>query len=167
MQVQQSATHMTRSVRETLTLAETLGRLLKGGELICLQGELGTGKTCLVQGIAKGMGIHREIVTSPTFTLHHEYSGKLQLHHLDFYRLDQPEEIERLGLLDLLDHPQSVVIVEWADRDGGLLPKERLQVRIDWEAETVRRFELYAVGSHYCNLLREFESRIQHPKGEH
>lgn len=164
MRVQQSLIHTTRSAHETLALGEKLGCLLKGGELLCLEGELGTGKTCLVQGIAKGMGFTSDRVNSPTFTLHHEYQGRILLHHLDLYRIEQPEEIEKLGLLDLLDNPQGVGVIEWAEKGKGILPTERLGIRIQWEDENTRRFEMDAMGQRHCDLLRQFESRLVNHK---
>jgi tRNA threonylcarbamoyladenosine biosynthesis protein TsaE len=157
---QQTLTHTTRSSHETLALGEKLGQLLKGGELICLEGSLGTGKTYLVQGIARGMGIDPVRVSSPTFTIHHEYPGRLTLHHLDLYRIDQPEEIEKLGLLELLDDKKGVVAIEWSEKDGGLFPMERLKIRILWEDENSRRFELQAVGPYYAELLKRLETLI-------
>ncbi|MCI0526863.1 MAG: tRNA (adenosine(37)-N6)-threonylcarbamoyltransferase complex ATPase subunit type 1 TsaE [Nitrospira sp.] len=162
--LQQSLTHTTRSIHETQAFGEKLGRLLNGGELICLEGELGTGKTSLVQGIAMGMGIASGHVNSPTFTLHHEHQGRISLHHLDLYRIEQPEELEKLGLLDLLDDHQGVVIIEWADRSRGFLPNDRLRIRIQWEDENIRRFELDAVGPHYCNLLSQIENSLVNHK---
>jgi tRNA threonylcarbamoyladenosine biosynthesis protein TsaE len=155
--LQQSLTHTTHSVPETLALGEKLGRLLKGGELICLEGELGTGKTCLVQGIAMGMGIVSAFVSSPTFTLHHEYQGRISLHHLDLYRIERPEEVEKLGLLDLLDDPQGVVIIEWGEKGRGFLPNDHLRIRIRWKDENTRQFEIDAVGPYYCSLLKQIE----------
>jgi tRNA threonylcarbamoyladenosine biosynthesis protein TsaE len=158
--VQQTLTLTTRSSHETLALGEKLGQLLKGGELICLEGALGTGKTCLVQGIAKGMGIDPGRVSSPTFTIHHEYPGRLTLHHLDLYRIDQPAEIETLGLLETLDDKNGVVVIEWSEKDGGLFPEERLKIRIDREDENNRRFELQAIGPYYIGLLKWIEARL-------
>ena len=157
--LRQSLTYTTHSARETHTLGEKLGRLLQGGEVICLEGELGTGKTCLVQGIAEGMDVASQFVSSPTFTLHHEYHGRISLHHLDFYRIEQPEEIEKLGLLELLDDEKGVVVIEWAEKVQQSLPKEQLAIRIWWEDENTRRFELHAVGQHYCDLLKQFENQ--------
>jgi tRNA threonylcarbamoyladenosine biosynthesis protein TsaE len=158
--LQQNLTHTTHSISETLAFGEKLGRLLKGGELICLEGELGTGKTCLVQGIAMGMGIVSGAVSSPTFTLHHEYQGKISLHHLDLYRIEQPEEIERLGLLDLLDDHGGVVIIEWADKAREFIPDNLLKIRIRWEGENSRRFEMQAIGLHHRSLLKQIESGL-------
>jgi tRNA threonylcarbamoyladenosine biosynthesis protein TsaE len=162
--LQQNLTHTAHSVPETLALGEKLGRLLKGGELICLEGELGTGKTCLVQGIAIGMGIASGTVSSPTFTLHHEYRGRISLHHLDLYRIGQPDETEKLGLLDLLDDPQGVVIIEWAEKARKSLPHDLLRIHIRWEDENSRRLEMDAVGPHYCSLLNQIESSLVNHK---
>ena len=157
--LRQTLTHTTHSAHETHALGERLGRLLQGGEVICLEGELGTGKTCLVQGIAEGMEIASHCISSPTFTLHHEYHGRISLHHLDLYRIEQPEEIEKLGLLELLDDEKGVVVIEWAEKVQKLLPEEQLAIQIWWENENTRRFELHAVGQHYCDLLKQFANQ--------
>jgi len=157
--LRQTLTHTTHSAHETHELGERLGRLLQGGEVICLEGELGTGKTCLVQGIAEGMEIDSHCISSPTFTLHHEYHGRISLHHLDLYRIEHSEEIEKLGLLELLDDEKGVVVIEWAEKVQKLLPEEQLAIRIGWEDENTRRFELHAVGQHYCDLLKQFASQ--------
>ncbi|MGH7274255.1 MAG: tRNA (adenosine(37)-N6)-threonylcarbamoyltransferase complex ATPase subunit type 1 TsaE [Nitrospiria bacterium] len=156
--LRQTLTRTTHSAHETHEMGEKLGRLLQGGEVICLEGELGTGKTCLVQGIAEGLAVASHFISSPTFTLHHEYHGRIPLHHLDLYRIEQPEEIEKLGLLELLDE-EGVVVIEWAEKVQELLPEERLAIRIWWEDENIRRFELHAVGQHYCDLLKHFENQ--------
>lgn len=150
----------THSAHETLELGERLGRLLKGGETICLVGELGTGKTCLVQGIVKGLGIASETATSPTFTLHHKYRGRISLHHLDLYRLQQPDELETLGLLDLMEDPESVMVIEWAEKAAGLLPKDRLEIQIRWQDENSREFEIHAMGEGYSDLLKELQIAV-------
>ena len=110
------------------------------------------------------MGIHSIRVSSPTFTLHHEYPGQLTLHHLDLYRIDQPEEIEKLGLLELLGEKTGVVVIEWSEKAGGILPKESLRIRILWQDENIRRFEFQAFGLFYEELLKRFEALILNPR---
>lgn len=165
MWVQQSLTHTTRSAQETLALGGKLGCLLQGGEVICLEGELGTGKTCLVKGVATGMDIASEAVSSPTFTLHHEYHGRISLHHLDLYRIERPDEIEKLGLLEVLEDEKGVVVIEWAEKVRELLPAERLSIRIWWgKEENTRWFEFYAVGQRYCDLLQQIKNCLLNDK---
>jgi tRNA threonylcarbamoyladenosine biosynthesis protein TsaE len=97
--------------------------------IVYLRGDLGTGKTALARGILRGLG-HRGAVRSPTYTLLEPYAlGRLQLYHLDLYRLSAPEELEYLGLRDLLD-AGSVLLVEWPERGAGALPPPDLEIRI-------------------------------------
>jgi tRNA threonylcarbamoyladenosine biosynthesis protein TsaE len=106
-----------QSPKETQNLGYVIGHQLHGGEIIALRGELGTGKTVLTKGIALGLGIPPEQVTSPTFTFVHEYYGRLRLIHTDLYRIQNLAELQSIGLEDYYDSSTSVVI-EWADRMG-------------------------------------------------
>lgn len=111
------------SATETVAYGERLGRGLRGGEVLGLCGELGAGKTHFAKGVAAGLGCDPEGVTSPTFTLLHEYTGgRLPLFHFDFYRLESDDEALRLGLDDYLE-AGGVCLIEWADKFAGLLPK--------------------------------------------
>jgi tRNA threonylcarbamoyladenosine biosynthesis protein TsaE len=108
----------TRSVEGTLALGETLAEILRPPMLVVLRGEVGAGKTTLVKGIAAALGAAvEEDVTSPTFTLVHEYqSAKVHLFHLDLYRLETEEQIAVLGLEEMLAEPNALVVVEWGER---------------------------------------------------
>ena len=111
-------------------LGHELAQELTPGTVIGLDGELGAGKTELVKGLAAGMG-HEGVVTSPTFTLLHEYpAGKRVLYHLDFYRMEAEQEALALGWDDLLEDPEGVVAVEWAGKFAGLLPAGTLRLRV-------------------------------------
>ena len=104
------------SASETLDLGRRIGRRLKGGEIFALCGPLGSGKTHFIKGVAEGAGAtSRESVTSPTFVLVNQYSGRLDIYHIDAYRLDSIAEFEMLGFDDFC-YPQSVVLIEWADK---------------------------------------------------
>lgn len=106
---------ITRSEEETLAVAEGLAGGFRGGEVVLLYGELGTGKTAFVRGLARGLGIDPEEVSSPTFVLLTSYGGRLTLHHADLYRLSRPGDETELGLEEL-PGPAAVLAVEWADR---------------------------------------------------
>jgi tRNA threonylcarbamoyladenosine biosynthesis protein TsaE len=113
---------ISRSPAETFELGHALAHLLKGGEILALHGDLGAGKTHFVKGLAAGLG-HTEAVTSPTYTLVHEYlGGRLPLYHFDFYRLSHYAEAFEIGLDEYLGS-DTIVAVEWADKFPGLLPK--------------------------------------------
>lgn len=119
----------TGSVDATRALGGALADLLRPGDVLVLAGDLGAGKTALTQGIARALGVEGQ-VTSPTFTLVHVYEdGRLPIHHLDVYRLEQLEEVADLGLPELLDEG-GVVIVEWGDAILPALPADHLEIRL-------------------------------------
>lgn len=151
---------VSHSVAQTQRIGARLGELLQRGDIICLEGELGTGKTCLAQGIARGMGIE-ERVTSPSFTLIREYGrhgARLPLYHIDFYRIEEIEETLTLGLDDYL-YGNGVCVIEWAERAKGILPGERLWITLKHLDETKRGILMEATGKRYRKLLREFKKR--------
>jgi len=112
-------------VQATESLGHRIGQQLTGGEVVTLSGELGAGKTVLVRGLASGIQVDSTLVTSPTFTLIHEYHGRLHLVHADLYRLERPHEWLDLGLQEYF-HSSSVVVIEWAERMADDLPPDRL-----------------------------------------
>jgi len=135
-------TFETRSVRGTLALGRKLARRLGRGDCVALSGQLGAGKTALVRGIAAGLGLADErLVSSPTFVLVQEYPASVPVYHIDLYRLVDPAaELAGLGLREML--ADGVVLVEWADRAAGQLPRPRWDVRIDITGPRARRFVL-------------------------
>jgi tRNA threonylcarbamoyladenosine biosynthesis protein TsaE len=114
---------------QTATAGEALGRTLGPGDVVALYGELGTGKTCFVQGLVRGLGVTTQ-ATSPTFVLVNEYRGRLPVHHVDAYRTGGLAELMDLGLLDLIGG-DGVTLLEWADRAEPLLPSRAVRVRIE------------------------------------
>jgi tRNA threonylcarbamoyladenosine biosynthesis protein TsaE len=112
---------ITHSPEETIKLGETVGNQLRGGEVFAIQGPLGSGKTHFIKGIALGVGADdQDQVNSPTFVLVNEYAGRLEVYHIDAYRLDSVSAFEMLGFDDFL-HPHSVVLIEWADKVAAAL----------------------------------------------
>src|SRR5947207_9211067 len=110
------------SAAETMDIGRQLAATLKPGDVLALTGDLGAGKTCLVKGIALGLGIAQD-VTSPTFTIIHEYrGGRLPLYHVDLYRLDSARQTVAIGIEDYL-HPDGVTVIEWAEKIEPLLPE--------------------------------------------
>ena len=111
---------LSRSPEETLRLGETIGRLLRGGEVLGLVGDLGAGKTCLVRGIAKGLELDPDVIYSPSFTLVAEHPGRIRLNHIDLFRLGElvsRSEAEEIGLEEYLE-PQGVTVIEWTEKLG-------------------------------------------------
>jgi len=120
-----------RSPDETRAFGRTLGALLRGGDVLALSGPLGAGKTCLVQGLALGLGVDPSVpVTSPTFVLVGEYPGRVWLRHADFYRVESYARLEDAGFDDLLA-ADAVVVVEWPERFPDALPAERLELVLE------------------------------------
>ena len=126
----------TGSAEETRALGESLAAVLRAGDVVLLQGDLGAGKTTLTQGVAKGLGI-ADYVQSPTFILVAEYDGRaadgtpLRLYHLDLYRLEGTSDLESIGFADYLAPVDGVSVVEWPERASGELPEEHLLIRLE------------------------------------
>jgi tRNA threonylcarbamoyladenosine biosynthesis protein TsaE len=139
----------TASEEETRLFGQRLGRVLRPGDIVLLHGNLGAGKTTLTQGIAKGLGID-EYIQSPTFTLVAEHAGRspvgeiLPFYHLDLYRLDDPDELESFGYEDLVTQNVGVVVVEWPERAGNILPDDFLLVVIEATGPGERQFQIRA-----------------------
>ena len=120
----------TTSAAETQALAARLAAEMPEGTVLCLHGDLGAGKTCFVQGLAKALGVRRP-VGSPTFTLINEYKGQRALAHIDLYRVRGAGDAFGLGLEDYLFHFRGIVAIEWAERVAELLPEECWHVRLE------------------------------------
>jgi tRNA threonylcarbamoyladenosine biosynthesis protein TsaE len=121
----------TRSENGTIALGETLTEMLRAPKLVVLRGALGAGKTTLVKGMAAALGANADEVTSPTFTLVHEYAGKkTRLVHLDLYRLENERELESIGLWELTEQPDALVMVEWGDRFASVMERADAEIAI-------------------------------------
>jgi len=145
----------TNSPGETQEFGARLGKLARPGDVFLLVGKLGAGKTCLTQGIARGLGI-KEYAASPSFVVVRELYGRLPLYHMDFYRLDNLEEIAELGLDDYF-YGQGVSVVEWAEKGISLLPPEHLLIEMSYVSDTGRRLKLKARGKRYRQLVVELK----------
>ncbi len=142
---------VTRDAAETQALAARLAHVAQAGDLLCLVGDLGAGKTQFAKGFAAGLGVEDRVV-SPTFVLMAEYAGRLALFHLDLYRLDDAADAVAGGLLD--DRQAAgVALVEWAERLGAALPAARLDVLIDGVGDEPRRIALRACEETYRRYL--------------
>jgi tRNA threonylcarbamoyladenosine biosynthesis protein TsaE len=119
---------VTRSTDETLELARAVGELLRPGDVVSLVGDLGAGKTVFARGVARALGV-TELVVSPTFTIVREYEGRVPLVHVDVYRIDAVQELHDLGFEEVV-RDDAVTLVEWGDKVDGLLPGDRLDVRL-------------------------------------
>ncbi|MDY6011941.1 tRNA (adenosine(37)-N6)-threonylcarbamoyltransferase complex ATPase subunit type 1 TsaE [Clostridium sp.] len=144
------------SIEETTKLGKELGKILNPGDIICLTGDLGTGKTHITKGISEGLGI-TDNITSPTFTIVNEYnSGRLKLYHFDVYRVSDPDEIYAIGFDDYI-FGDGVSIIEWANYIEEILPKEYLHIYITKDlskGENYRKITITPYGEKY-NYVKE------------
>lgn len=148
----------TFSQNETIEVGKTLGRLLKKGDIVCITGDLGTGKTVITKGIAQSLGI-KEYITSPTFTIVNEYDQKIPLYHFDVYRIADSEEMFEIGFEEYL-YGEGIVVIEWADIIKDILPVEVIQITIKKNLELgidARIIEIAFIGDKYNDYKNRLE----------
>ncbi|MDY6911079.1 MAG: tRNA (adenosine(37)-N6)-threonylcarbamoyltransferase complex ATPase subunit type 1 TsaE [Chloroflexota bacterium] len=143
------------SPEQTQQIGFAIGELAQPNNLILLAGNLGAGKTCLTQGIARGAGFEG-YASSPSFVLVKEYQGRLALYHIDLYRLDDVEEIDELGLEDYLNG-EGFCVIEWADKALESLSPEHLLIIFEYLSENERRLRFEPIGKRYVDLLSELK----------
>jgi tRNA threonylcarbamoyladenosine biosynthesis protein TsaE len=144
-----------KSETETEAIGARLASFLRAGDFIALSGDLGSGKTCFVRGVAAGLEVPSSvIVTSPTYALLNVYQGRLSLYHFDLYRLDG-DEIASLGFEEYF-HGDGVCLVEWADRLLAGTVSERLEISFSHEGNCSRRLQFYARGERWRRLVPSF-----------
>jgi tRNA threonylcarbamoyladenosine biosynthesis protein TsaE len=145
----------TNSSEETLEIAKRLSEKVKKSDVVTLEGDLGAGKTTFTKGLAKGLGIKRN-VNSPTFTIIKEYKdGRLPLYHMDVYRLEDADE--DLGF-DEYFHGDGITVVEWAHLIEDQLPSERLDIKILYVNDSTRKIMMTPYGSHYVEICKELSN---------
>ena len=150
---------ISHSPEQTQRLGMRLGKLAQAGDVFLLTGNLGSGKTCLTQGIAWGLEV-KEYAFSPSFVIVREYHGRLSLYHIDFYRLDHVEEIIDLGLDEYL-YGKGVCVVEWAENGMSVLPKEHFLINLSYISDTERTISLEPKGHRYTQLLKSLSSDLE------
>ena len=144
----------------TKKFGKFIAKYLLPGDIICLSGELGSGKTVLAKGIALGLGIDKAKVTSSSFILIKEHlQGRLPLYHFDLYRLKEARDISALGYEDYF-YGKGVSVIEWPERLKYLAPKERLLVELTYQGEFKRGLKFYAQGARFKDLLKEIRENI-------
>ncbi|WMM24135.1 tRNA (adenosine(37)-N6)-threonylcarbamoyltransferase complex ATPase subunit type 1 TsaE [Tissierella sp. MB52-C2] len=143
-------------LEETKEFGIRLGNLLRKGDILCLNGDLGAGKTTLTKSIGLGLGVY-DYITSPTFALINEYTGKIPVYHFDVYRLENVEELYDLGF-DEYFYGKGVCIIEWAEKIERLLPKERIVLDIEKGKDIdERRINITGSGNRYTEITKELE----------
>ncbi len=129
---------ISQSVNETIEFGKKFAKNLKGGEVVCLNGKLGSGKTHLVKGIASGLGASEKNVCSPTFVMVNEYPCKFDIYHIDAYRTQSVAEFESLGFLDFIG-PGAVVLIEWAEKISTALKSiDCIEISLEHKGENLR-----------------------------
>ena len=158
---------LSRSAEATEQLGEQLGRRLSAGEAVGLFGELGSGKTTLIRGIAKGLGIDPELVKSPTFVLLREYPGPVPLLHIDGYRLDGSSSAVVWEDPDWLFSPKKLTVIEWADRFGTWLPEDYLEIRLAHKTTNQRSINLLGHGPRSAQVVATLAKANPHDPAGH
>ncbi len=138
-----------------------LGELVEPGEVICLDGDLGAGKTTLTQSIARGIGVPSEFyVTSPSFNIFHEYPGRLPLYHMDFYRLDNSEDVIDMGLDEYL-YGSGVVIIEWSSKASDIIPNDSLFIFLQVRGELSRKITLTTQSPAWHEKINSLKTKMK------
>lgn len=149
---------ISHSAAQTQRLGARLGELAHPGDLFCLEGDLGSGKTCFTQGLGRGLGVV-EAIHSPTFILANEHrTGRLPLYHLDVYRMRGADEARGIGLDDYL-YGDGLCVIEWAEKIDAALPGERLWIQFRHIGEAKRGLILHPTGARYEELVAAFKAR--------
>ena len=147
------------SPEETRALGEALGRVLQEGDFVGLVGDLGAGKTELARGIARGVGLRDEDVTSPSFSIVHQHHGRIRLTHADLYRLTGPADLDGTGFHELRDGP-GATLVEWVDRVPGAAPPDAMRIVLLDTAETSRELLVTTSGPRSEHLLQRWRDEL-------
>lgn len=133
---------VTTSVEQTKELGKRLAKSLKAGDVLCLYGNLGSGKTSFVQGLAKGLGIDKRII-SPTFIIMRSHKAKnANFYHVDLYRISNSYDYAGLGLIELINSKESILAIEWAEKLGNFLPKKRIDLHFEYVDSNTRRIKI-------------------------
>lgn len=151
----------TQTTSETVRIGKSIGSLLRPGDVVALVGELGTGKTQFIKGLAEGLGVGKPTyISSPSFTLINEYPGRVPFYHIDLFRLESEKEAEELGLEEYFQG-EGITAIEWADRIPSLLPDENLWIHIHYTGKNTRSIEMSPKGKRYEDLMENF--KLQNP----
>lgn len=144
---------ITKDEKETMALAQRLAGLVRPGDILCLFGDLGSGKTTFVKGLAKGLRIKAESVHSPTFVLMNIYDGRLPVFHFDLYRLNHVRDLDGIGYDEFL-YGDGVAVVEWADKLDSYMPQAYFKIELKHKSPEQRSIVCTAVGRHYDPLIK-------------
>jgi len=155
--------YLSHNEEQTIKFGKVLAKSLKPGDIICLSGELGSGKTTLVKGIAEGLHINASKVHSPTFVLMNFYEGKLPVYHFDLYRIEGAQDISLLGYEEFF-YGDGVSVVEWSEKLGNLAPKDYLKVQMYHKGESTRMLKISYVGKAHKELIERISKGLDKKK---
>ena len=147
------------SPTETIKFGSRLSKYFLPGTVVALKGGLGSGKTTLIQGMAKGLGVAKQEVKSPTFVIFHVYNGKFPVYHFDLYRLENPKELEAIGFDEFVSDAGAISFIEWANHAGSNLPDDLLTVHLKDMGESHREFKMEAQGVRSQKILKAFSKK--------
>jgi len=151
------------TLNDTKRTGLLLGTSAEAGDVITLRGPLGAGKTTLTQFIGEGLEVPVGCyITSPTFSLMHEYPGRLPLYHMDLYRLGDEEEVEELGFLEYI-YGDGLTVIEWSERLGSLMPAERLAIHLEFNGENSRTITLSVIGQQWADRAGKLQKALTSP----
>ncbi|MBM3251656.1 MAG: tRNA (adenosine(37)-N6)-threonylcarbamoyltransferase complex ATPase subunit type 1 TsaE [Candidatus Omnitrophica bacterium] len=145
---------ITKNSQGTIDFGKKIAKVLKKGDIIAFIGNLGAGKTTLIKGIAQGLGVRQNLVSSPSFVLLKTYNGKLPVYHFDFYRIKKAKDSYAIGLDEFL-FSDGVSLIEWADRIKKILPQKYLRVGLKSINENQRKIILTGIGKRYKDLIKK------------
>jgi tRNA threonylcarbamoyladenosine biosynthesis protein TsaE len=149
----------TRSSSQTMSWGSRLGKLLEGGEIVALIGELGAGKTCFVRGVTQGLDVGKDSwIRSPSFTLINEYRGRLPVYHIDLYRIGSRDQLEGLNLREYL-YSDGVSLIEWFEHLPGDAVDEYLELNIDYAHGARRELTFTSHGERYERIIEALQAR--------
>jgi len=145
------------STERTIEIGMRLGEKLEPGDIVSLIGDLGSGKTCFAKGVAIGLEVDERYISSPSFIIVNIYPARYPVFHIDLYRLSGNEEIEEVGIVEMIEEGKGIYLIEWADRMIDLLPPERLDVHLTWMDETRREIKMIGRGERFVYVLKELK----------
>jgi len=146
---------------QTKKLGRLIGQFLKPGSLVALSGELGSGKTQFIKGLASGLGVDRSYhVSSPSFVLVNEYPGRIPLYHLDLYRLSEGKDLEEIGLEEYF-YGNGVTAIEWAEKAALLLPPQHIWIEIRWIGSNSRQLIIKAFGKYNVQIIETLRKEVE------
>ena len=144
---------------QTQKIGQSISKYLSSGDIVCLWGDLGAGKTTFVKGLAKGLKVKKDHVNSPTFVFMNIYEGKLPLYHFDLYRVEHISALTTLGYEEFL-YGDGITVIEWPERMEKLIPKEYLKIELTHQDLNTRRISIFAVGKKYQEILERISKKI-------